>query len=109
MILIYKTMAMRYSGFSRIHPILFAMTTPDSACSCIVLAATGAGKVTTCAGCGTVHVSMPQMSLRLTRATFQDLAALVGPAALAIDGAPSPSAGPSLADDAGRIPDRALH
>ncbi|WP_296943729.1 hypothetical protein [uncultured Massilia sp.] len=83
------------------------MTISDSACRCIVLAATGAGKVTTCAACGTVHVAMAQMSLRLTRATFQDLAALVGPAALAVA---SDGAIVSHRDDhAGRLPDRALH
>jgi len=78
------------------------MSTSDSDCRCIVLASGAAGQVTTCPECGTVHVAMPQMSLRLTRETFHGLASLVVRASLELDGAaPQPRAE--------RVLDRALH
>lgn len=78
------------------------MSIPDSDCRCIVLASGAAGQVTTCPECGTIHVSMPQMSLRLTRDTFHGLAALVVRASLELDDA-KPQARPE------RVLDRALH
>ena len=63
------------------------MTISDSTCRCVVLASGHAGQVSTCPECGTVHVSMPQMSLRLTRETFRSLAGLVASAHFKLDGA----------------------
>lgn len=72
------------------------MRISDSACRCIVLATGAAGQVSTCPDCGTIHVSMPQMSLRLRRDTFEALAGLVASARCALDGAttqPFPDSG----------------
>lgn len=72
------------------------MTISDFACSCIVLASGAAGQVTTCPECGTIHIAMPQMSLRLTRDTFLGLAGLVHSARRELDGAaaqPAPQRG----------------
>jgi hypothetical protein len=78
------------------------MSFSDSDCRCVVLASGAAGQVTTCPECGTIHVSMPQMSLRLTRDTFHGLASLVVRASIALDDA-KPQARPECAAD------RALH
>lgn len=78
------------------------MRISDSACRCIVLASGAAGQVSTCPDCGTIHVSMPQMSLRLARGTFDALAGLVASARLALDGAATQA-------PPGRGPGRALH
>jgi hypothetical protein len=68
-----------------------AMTSSDSNCRCVVLATSDAGQISTCPECGTVHISMPQMSLRLTRETFRSLAGLVTPAHVELDGATPPA------------------
>lgn len=61
------------------------MTTSDSTCRCVVLASGAAGQVTTCPECGTMHVAIPQLSLRLTRETFRGLAALMARAQRELD------------------------
>lgn len=78
------------------------MTISDSACRCVVLASGTAGQVSTCPECGTIHIAMPQMSLRLTRETFRGLAQLVTSAHVELDGG---AAQPSRE----RRPGRALH
>jgi predicted RNA-binding Zn-ribbon protein involved in translation (DUF1610 family) len=68
------------------------MTPTDSACRCVVLATADTGQVSTCPECGTIHISMPQMSLRLTRETFRSLAGLVTSAHVELDGATAQAA-----------------
>lgn len=67
----------------------------DSACRCTVLAANPAGKVVSCPACGTVHVALPQVSLRLERDGFRDLVYLLARAQLVLDGELQPAPAPS--------------
>jgi hypothetical protein len=62
------------------------MTASNSACRCTVLATGTAGKVLSCPACGTVHVALPQLSLRLERGNFRDLVYLLATAQLALEG-----------------------
>ena len=61
------------------------MAAPHPDCRCTELATGAAGKVFTCDACGTVHVALPQVALRLERSAFRDLVYLLARAQLAIE------------------------
>jgi hypothetical protein len=58
------------------------MTASHSSCNCIVLATGPAGQVLACPECGTIHLHLPQLTLRLAPDRFGELSVIVAKALL---------------------------
>jgi hypothetical protein len=56
------------------------MNDSHASCRCIALASGPLGQVLACPECGTIHLSLPQVSLRLSLDNFNELSAMVGKA-----------------------------
>jgi hypothetical protein len=56
------------------------MTASHSSCNCIVLATGPAGQVLACPECGTIHLHLPQLTLRLAPDRFGELSVIVAKA-----------------------------
>lgn len=53
------------------------MTAKHSSCNCIVLASGEVGQVLACPDCGTIHLHLPQLTLRLTPDRFSEMSVIV--------------------------------
>ena len=56
------------------------MTASHSSCNCIVLSAGPAGQVLACPECGTIHLHLAQLTLRLAPDRFGELSVIVAKA-----------------------------
>jgi hypothetical protein len=61
------------------------MTASHSSCTCIVLATCQSGQVLACPECGTIHLHLPQVTLRLSPDRFSDLSGAVAKAQRLLD------------------------
>ena len=56
------------------------MTAKHASCNCIVLATGEVGQVLACPDCGTIHLHLPQLTLRLTPDRFSEMSVIVAKA-----------------------------
>ena len=63
------------------------MTASHSSCNCIVLASGPVGQVLACPECGTLHLHLPQVTLRLAPDRFSELSVIVAKAQRLLDDA----------------------
>lgn len=56
------------------------MSAKHSSCNCIVLASGEVGQVLACPDCGTIHLHLPQLTLRLTPDRFSEMSVIVAKA-----------------------------
>jgi hypothetical protein len=61
------------------------MTASHSSCNCIVLSAGPAGQVLACPECGTIHLHLSQLTLRLAPDRFSELSVIVAKAQHLLD------------------------
>jgi hypothetical protein len=61
------------------------MTASHPSCNCIVLATGPVGQVLACPECGTIHVHLPQLTLRLDPDRFGELSVIVAKAQRLLD------------------------
>ncbi|TQK10662.1 hypothetical protein [Herbaspirillum sp. SJZ107] len=61
------------------------MTASHSSCNCIVLSAGPAGQVLACPECGTIHLHLSQLTLRLDPDGFSELSVIVAKAQHLLD------------------------
>jgi hypothetical protein len=61
------------------------MTASCSSCKCIVLASAAVGQVLACADCGTLHLHLPQVTLRMAPDRFGELSVIVAKAQRLLD------------------------
>ena len=61
------------------------MTASHPSCNCIVLATGPVGQVLACPECGTIHVHLPQLTLRLDPDRFGELSVIVAKAQRLMD------------------------
>jgi hypothetical protein len=61
------------------------MTASHTSCNCIVLASGPVGQVLACPDCGTIHVHLPQVTLRLAPDRFSELSVIVAKAQRLLD------------------------
>jgi hypothetical protein len=79
--------------------------TASHSCNCIVLASAPVGQVLACPDCGTIHLHMPQFTLRLSPDRFGELSVIVAKAQRLMDEARAELAGKS----GGRAGTQPLH
>jgi hypothetical protein len=61
------------------------MTASHSSCNCIVLSAGPVGQVLACPECGTIHLHLSQLTLRLAPDRFSELSVIVAKAQHLLD------------------------
>lgn len=61
------------------------MTASHSSCTCLVLASGPAGQVLACPDCGTIHLHLPQLTLRMPPDRFAELSVIVAKAQRLMD------------------------
>jgi hypothetical protein len=61
------------------------MTASHTSCNCFVIASGPVGQILACPDCGTIHIALPQVSLRLAPDSFRDLSITVAKAQRMLD------------------------
>jgi len=61
------------------------MSAKHSSCNCIVLASAAVGQVLACPDCGTIHLNLSQVTLRLMPDRFAELSVIVAKAQRLMD------------------------